>query len=338
MATTIGIVGLGQIGASIGLAIKAKGGTERLLGHDKDSSAARTAQSMRAIDVSTNLQDAIKDSQIVFLCLPLAEMRETLRRIGPMLQENAVVLDTAPIKNQLAQWSRDSVPQGCHHIGLVPTINPSLLSGREPGIGGAHAELFHRTTMIVVTPPNTPPEVEQLGMNIARLLGAKPMLTDMTESDGIMTTAHILPQLTSAALIEASIAGGGWLEARKLAGQPFLNVTVGMAQYDDPASIEAAVLSNPERVVHGLNVLMASLQGFHDDIIEQTGSRIGARLENSYKAREQWLDERGEAAWLQEGNEPMDLPGLGEQITKMFFGGRIAEASRVAGNVRKAKK
>jgi hypothetical protein len=43
--------------------------------------------------------------------------------------------------------------------------------------------------MMVVTMPDTPAGVEQLAMNVARLLGAKPMLTDPVEADGIMTTA-----------------------------------------------------------------------------------------------------------------------------------------------------
>ena len=37
MTTTIGIIGLGQIGASIGLALKARGGVDRVLGHTRDA-------------------------------------------------------------------------------------------------------------------------------------------------------------------------------------------------------------------------------------------------------------------------------------------------------------
>jgi prephenate dehydrogenase len=120
MTTTIGIVGLGQIGASIGLSLKAKGGPERILGHDRDGGVQREAHGMGAVDAVANLQDAVKDSQIVFLCLPLAEMRETLSRIGPLLRENTVVLDTAPIKGQFVKWVQEYIPQGRYYVGLVP--------------------------------------------------------------------------------------------------------------------------------------------------------------------------------------------------------------------------
>jgi prephenate dehydrogenase len=188
--------------------------------------------------------------------------------------------------------------------------------------------------MMVVTLPDTPAGVEQLAMNIARLLGAKPMLTDPVEADGIMTTAHVLPQLAAAALVESSIGPGGWREARKLAGRPFSTGTAGAANFDDPASVKAAALSNSARVVHGLDVLIATLQGLREAIGQGDDNSVGERLLQSYKGREQWLGERSAAKWLMEGNEPVHLPGLGQQITQMFFGGRIADAtSNIAGRL-----
>jgi prephenate dehydrogenase len=308
------------------------------MGHDRDGAVARTAERLGAVDASAGVKDVVRDADIVFLCLPLSEMRETLSRIGGALKDNAVVIDTAPIKSQLIQWVRDYLPEGRHHVGLVPAPNPSMLAGTDFGIRAAHAELFRRTIMMVVTAPGTPAAVEQLGMNIARLLGAKPMLTDLTESDGIMTTAHVLPQLAAAALIEACIGVGGWTEARKMAGRPFTSVTGGMAYYDDPKSIEAAALSNPERVAHGLDVMIASLRGLREDISKSDRNNINDRLTHSYRAREQWLDEREGASWLSEGEEPVKLPGLGGQIAQMFLGGRIAEASRLLGEKRAGRK
>ena len=122
---------------------------------------------------------------------------------------------------------------------------------------------------MIVSSPRSTGAVEELALNVVRLLGAKPMLADPSEADGIMTTAHLLPQLASSALIEASIGTPGWQEARKLAGRPFAAVTGGMAYFDDPASLEAAALANSARVVHGLDVLIAALKGMRDEIDRQ---------------------------------------------------------------------
>jgi prephenate dehydrogenase len=179
--------------------------------------------------------------------------------------------------------------------------------------------------MIVVTPPGTPAEVESAGINIVRLLGAKPMLADLTESDGIMATAHLLPQLAAAALVEASVSAPGWQEARKLAGAAFAEVTGGLGYYDDPESIEVAALASRPSVVHGLDVLIAALRGLRDDIENGDHAIVSERLEHSLQAREHWLDERGAAAWLSEGGDADAPPEPGDQMMQMLFGGRMAD-------------
>jgi prephenate dehydrogenase len=213
-----------------------------------------------------------------------------------------------------------------------------MLVLREWGAKGAHAEFFGRSTILLVASSRTSGAVQELAMNVVRLLGAKPLLTDAAEADGLMTTAHLLPQLASSALIEASVGTAGWQEARKMAGRPFAAVTGGMAYFDDPASVGAEALANAARVVHGIDVFIAALRGMRDEIEKQNYDQLAERLHHSYKARERWLDERNDAAWLDEGSESRDLPGLGEHLTHLFFGGRIVEATRGASARRALRK
>jgi prephenate dehydrogenase len=223
------------------------------------------------------------------------------------------------------EWFTQSVPEGRHYLGLVPAVGTPFLAGAERGLRGADADLFRRSVMIVVAPPGTPADVEQVGVNIVRLLGAKPMLTDLTESDGIMATAHLLPQLAAAALVEASVSAPGWPEARKLAGAAFAGVTGGLGYYDDPESIEVAALASRPSVVHGLDVLIAALNGLRNDIENGDQSGVIERLEHGLQARERWLDERGRAAWLSEGGDEDEIPRMGDQMMQALFGGRIID-------------
>ena len=325
MSNNIAIIGLGQIGVSIGLALKEKPGGARLMGSDKNPAAARAAEIVGAIDHVTGPREAVRDADLVILCVPLSEVRETLTKIGPALKEGSVVMETAPVKRQIAEWMLDLVPQGRYFVGLVPAVTPDAIAGTDSGAHAARADLFRRTVMVVDAPRGTPPEVEQLATNLARLLGAKPMLADPLESDGLMTTAHILPQLTAAALLQASIDRPGWLEARKLAGRPFAAVTGGLAYYDDPASLRLAAMGNPAVVVHALDTMIAALKGMRDDIQNGDEDSLGDRLKDSFQARERWLDERGTADWLKEGGDAVELPELGEQVMQMLFGGRIVD-------------
>jgi prephenate dehydrogenase len=196
------------------------------------------------------------------------------------------------------------------------------------GFKGARPDLFKNTVMVVDAPPGTPYEVEQLAMNYVRLMDARPMLTDITESDGLMTTAHLLPQLTSAALLDATVDHPGWLEARKLAGRPFVGVTGGLAYYDDPASLKEAALASRPAVVHALDLMIASLKGMRDDVENGNEEGLKDRLTQAFEARERWLDERGAADWLKEGGNAVELPELGEQIMQTLFGSRIIDRNK----------
>jgi prephenate dehydrogenase len=338
MPTTIGIIGLGQIGASIGLALKSQGAGQRVLGHTRNSAVGRTALAMGAIDANSGLKELLRDSDLVFLCIPLSGIRPMLEQIRTWLKGGAVLIDTAPIRKEVNQWVQELLPTGVHHIGLVPAPNPSMLGSIEWGVKAARADFFHRSIIMVVESPRSIGAVEDLALNVVRQLGARPLLADPSESDGIMTTAHLLPQLASSALIEACLGTAGWQEARKLAGRPFATVTGGMAYFDDPASVEAAAIGNSARVVHGLDVLIAALKGMRDDIERQDGKQLAERLRHSYKAREHWLDERNEAEWLAEGDQSVEMPGAGEHITQMFFGGRMAERTRASSQKRPPKK
>ncbi len=328
MAPQIAIIGLGQIGASVGMALKEAHSPLHRVGFDKDVGVARAAQTLDAVDsLATRLPDAVRDADIVLIALPLGQIQSTLNLIGPYFKENSVIMDTAPVKGSMLK-SMQSLREGRYYVGLVPAVTAQALATPETGLKGARPDLFKRTVMIIDAPRGTPEEVEQLAINFARLVGAKPLLTDLLESDGLMAAAHILPQLTAAALLDATVGRPGWADGRKLAGRPFAGVTGGLAYYDDPTSLKAAALANPQAVVHALDMLLASLQDLRDDIESGDESAVIRRLQQAFDAREHWLDERGAAAWLSEGGEAPDMPKAGEQIMQMFFGNRIIDRKK----------
>ncbi|HSB03481.1 MAG TPA: prephenate dehydrogenase/arogenate dehydrogenase family protein, partial [Anaerolineales bacterium] len=125
MSVQITIVGLGQIGSSIGLALKAHGVNIHRVGHDKDPEAAKESQNMGAVDdVKYNLPASVREARIVVLALPLAAVRETLEIITSDLQEGTLILDTAPAKTTVAAWAKELLPEGRFYVGLTPAINP----------------------------------------------------------------------------------------------------------------------------------------------------------------------------------------------------------------------
>ena len=329
MSVQITIVGLGQIGSSIGLALKAHGVSVHRVGHDKDSQVAKEAQKIGAVDdVKYNLPASIREAKIVILALPLAAIRETLEIIVPDLQKGTLILDTAPAKSTVAAWAKELLPPGRFYIGLTPAINPEYLHGTEFGVKAARADLFEHGLLVVNAPYGTPANVFNLAMELVHLMGAMPLLMDTLEADGIFSAMHILPQLAAAALLDATIDKPGWQEARKLAGRPYASVTAGVAYHDDVDSLGETALENRENIVRLLNSYISALIRLRDDIDASDKGAVTARLEEALQGRIRWFDERIAAEWLKGEAQQIDAPSFGDRVNQMLFGSMVADRTK----------
>lgn len=319
MTVQITIIGLGQIGASMGLSLAAHKESILRVGHDKKTGVEQEALKKGAFDiVEHNLPSAVKDARLVVLSIPVSQVRGTLELIAPDLKPGTVVLDTSPVKADVAKSAKELLPEGCYHIGLVPALNPESLHNLQFGLDAARPDLFSNSLFLVDTPPGTPEEAMVLAMDFVRLLGAEPLLSDLIESDGLMSTTHLLPQLVAASLLNATIDQPGWQEARKIAGRAYAAVTAGLAYQDEIDSLRMSVLQNRANLVRSLDVTIAALRGFREDIEKGDEDGVTARLEAALEGRQRWLRERMAVDWKNETrSETFEMPSF----TKRLFGG-----------------
>ncbi len=323
MPVQITIIGLGQIGSSMGLSLAAHKDAILRVGHDKKIDIEREALKKGAFDkVEHHLPTAVKDARLVILAIPFSQVRETFEFIAPDLKPGTVVLDTSPIKSNVAKSAKELLPEGCSYVGLVPALSPESLHNLQFGLDAAKPDLFTNSLFLVDTPPGTSEEAMVLAMDFVRLLGAEPLLTDIIESDGLMATTHLLPQLVAAALLNATVDQPGWQEARKVAGRAYAAVTAGLAYQDEIDSLRLSVLHNRENVVRSLDAAIATLRGLRDDIDKGDDDGVAARLESALAGRQRWLSERVAGDWKNEmRSEALDMPSFSERL----FGGMFVK-------------
>ncbi len=325
MTMQITIIGLGQIGSSVGLALGEYKTSLKRVGHDKKIEVERAAQSKGAVDeIKHNLPAAVREARLVVLCLPVSQVRDTLQVIAPELPTGAIVLDTSPAKQTVAAWAREILPPGRYYVGLTPAINPEALHEIQFGVEAARPDLFHKSVILIDAPAGTPGEVVTLAMDWVRLLGAQPVLTDTLEADGLTASMHLVPQLLAAALLNATVDQPGWQEARRIAGRPFAAVTAGLAYQDEIDSLRLAVLQNRQNVVHMLDVVLAALRGLRDDIESGNDDELATRLELALEGRNRWMRERLDARWEEKPQPPADIPSFAER----FFGNAFVRRPR----------
>lgn len=301
MTIKITIIGLGQIGASIGLALAEHGEMFERVGHDREPEIARRAQKLGAVDrVALNLPSSVRDADIVLLSLPVDQIQETLTLVANDLREDVVVMDTGPVKEIVSAWVGELLPEKRHYVGLTPVINPEYLHEVDSGLDAARADLFHKGLIGIVSPPRSASEAIKLAADLARLLGASPLFADPLEMDGLMSLTHTVPQLMAAGLLNASVDRPGWREARKVAGRAFAEVTSPSIQFSEPETLARSALLNKDNVVRSLDSVIAAMQALRNDIALGNGEELIKRLNRAREGRERWWSQRELADWAAE--------------------------------------
>ncbi len=326
MTIQITIIGLGQIGGSIGLALGAHKETVKRVGHDKEPEVARAAMKAGAVDgISFNLPASVEQADIVILAMPLNEVRDTLRYIRADLKEGAVVLDTSPAKQQVEAWVQELLPRASQYIGLAPGINPLYLQETGGGLEAAHEDLFKEATFLLCLSPGAPEEVARLGTDFVRMLGANPLFSDAAEVDGLLASMLILPKLLTISLVDVTAGKPGWRDAGNLAERSYAAMTASAFDRDIADGVRDAALANRANVVRVLDGTIASLLELRDAIEREDRAALGKQIHAAYEKGYVWLSERHLGKYLPTHKKANTDKGrtsssLGGRMRQLFLG------------------
>lgn len=324
MTVQITIIGTGQIGASIGLALGEQKDLYIRVGHDKDIRIANHAKDMGALDrVDFNLPSSVEKASLIILAIPLDQIRETLEFIVDDIQEEAVIMDTAPVKSQVLQWAKELLPPKRYYVGLTPVLNPAYLETHGSGVEAARADLFKNGLIAILTPQGVPSEAIKLATDFSHLLGAEHLFMDPVELDSMMTSTRLLPQLLATVLLNTTIDQPGWYEARKLADRPFASVTSAAAQFEEVNSLFSQAISANEHLVRWIDTYMDNLYALRQQLAGKDEENLLKQLNQARNGREKWLTERNTANWAATESAPdVTLPSAKDVFMRMFtFGG-----------------
>ncbi len=323
MAIQITIIGTGQVGASVGLALGEQKDLFIRVGHDKDMRMANRAKELGAVDrVDGNLPGSVAKASIVILSLPMDQIQETLQIISNDLLEEVVIMDTAPVKSQVIQWAMQVLPPKRYYIGLVPVINPAYLDTTASGVEAARADLFKNGLVAILSPQGVPSEAIKLATDFSQMLGAGHLFMDPVELDSMMAATHILPQLMAASLLNITVGQPGWYEARKLAGRPYAALTAA-DEFEEPPALATQALAAQEHLVRWIDSLMGDLYTLRQQLSTGDAEKLQEALEHTRTGRQKWLSERRNANWAaHETGTNVSLPSSRDIFARMFtFGG-----------------
>jgi len=320
MAIQITILGLGRVGASIGLALAAIKDQAKRAGHDSEPGVARQAEKMGAVDKTYfNLLSAVRGADVVIMALPVDEIRETMEAIAPELKPGAVLIDTSPVKESVMKWAQDLLPRPDRYfIGLTPGLNPAYLMEPSEDIEDAHKDLFKSSLMLVSSLPGTDESALSLATQMVHILGASPLFSDAVEADGLIACSQLMPRLVSAALVNATVNQPGWNETRKLAGQVYAQVTNPALYPDESQALGTAALLNHSNTLRMIDQFIEELYELREAIASNDANTLQDLLDQAMKGRALWWQQRLEANWETKSGQNVSLPTGGEAFGRLF--------------------
>lgn len=322
------IIGLGEVGGSIGLALARAGGRGRRTGYDPDAGAAHLARKVGAVErLARHAERGAAEADVVILSIAPAEVRACLEAIGPRLKKDAVVIDTSSLKFEAIRWAGELLPAGRHFLGAVPVVGPAALLTGAHQQGEMRADLFDGGVMAMVVPPRTPEAAMEAALTLAQCLKAAPFFLDAAEVDGVAATIEGLPALLGVALMRVASLSPGWREARRMAGRMFAAAAmVGALQ---PAvTLQQALALNRGNVVQRLDALTQELTALRALIANGEAEALTQRLSEAVDACQAWLGARGQGDWAREELEAVELPQRGVMERVLGIGPHLRPRGR----------
>ena len=262
---SVAIVGTGQTGTALGVALARSGAAREIILYDRDPATARRSLALGAGDrIVGRIEDALR-ADTVILAVPVSAIVTLVNAHGGSLRPGALLLDTGSTKSVVVEAMRRSVEPAVHAIGGHP------VTGTErPGPDGADAAALSGATF-ALCPVRNDPEALRRARILAAAVGAEALVIDAADHDRAIARTIGLPHLLAFALHAAVRAADGMTGA--LAG-PGLRGATRLA-HSDPAMVAALLAANaPEtreavaELRSALDALVASL----DDEVALAGA------------------------------------------------------------------
>jgi prephenate dehydrogenase len=268
----VAIIGVGLIGGSLGMALRARGLAGEVVGVTRVPETIAAARARGAIDRGTvDPDEGVTGADLVMLATPPDLVVPMARHVLPRLRAGAILTDAASVKADIVR-SADALAL---HGGATFVGGHPMAGNEGRGVGAASAELFEGTVYLLTPTPRTPPAAVERLAELARALGAVPVVLDPATHDRVVARVSHLPYLVAAALMgitgsETQAAGPAFLGATRVAGSP--------------VELWAQICRlNREQILDALRAFRDELSRLEGAL--RNGDRFDAMLETARRAR-----------------------------------------------------
>jgi cyclohexadieny/prephenate dehydrogenase len=193
----LALIGVGLIGSSIALAARRHGLVRSIVATARTSATRKRVAELGLADevVETNAQ-AVKDADLVIVCIPVGACGVVAQEIGRHLKSGAIVSDAGSVKSSVVRDMAPHLPAGVHFIPAHPVAGTEH-SGPDSGF----AELFINRWCILTPPSGTDPAATERLAVFWRALGANVEIMTAEHHDLVLAITSHVPHLIAYTIV-----------------------------------------------------------------------------------------------------------------------------------------
>ncbi|OGQ55526.1 MAG: hypothetical protein A3J24_09000 [Deltaproteobacteria bacterium RIFCSPLOWO2_02_FULL_53_8] len=222
----VAIIGVGLIGGSIAMSLRAKGLCGHITGIGRSMENLGTARKLGVVDSFTReIEDGVKDADLVIVAVPVLKTPEVIKRAAPFLKPGAIVTDVGSVKAAIVEAVDAMLPEGVYFVGAHP-----IAGGEKSGVEAANAELFHGHKCVITPSADTNKAALSAVKKIWQEAGAQVVTMDAEIHDWILASTSHLPHIIIYNLVNTvgdnanrradlmTYSAGGFKDSTRIAG------------------------------------------------------------------------------------------------------------------------
>ena len=191
---SVGIIGLGLLGGSLGMALK---GYCHRIGWGRREENRLAALELDAVDeICEEPAELLKKAGIVVLAIPVQATIDFMAQYAQSFSENAIVTDVGSLKGEICRAAEKFLtPRKVRFVGSHP------MAGTEKhGVGAAFATLYENADIFILNGGGADPEAVARVAEMWQAAGGHPkFLSDANDHDALVArTSHVLHIVASA--------------------------------------------------------------------------------------------------------------------------------------------
>lgn len=284
MIQQLTVIGVGLIGGSLARALKLAGYCKEIVGCSRDREHLAKAVELGVIDrYSTDIGEAVKGADMVFVSVPLGAMESCFRAMIGNLAPDAVITDAGSAKGSVVAAAKaafgDELPEG-----FVP--GHPIAGNEKSGVEASFPDLYQGRRVIVTPLPGSAPTAVEKVKAMWEQTGAEVDEMDVEHHDEVLAATSHLPHMLAFGLVDTlrnmdeseeifRFAAGGFRDFTRIASS-------------DPVMWRDICLSNSGAITEILNRYLDDLQMLRAMVEKEDGEALYNLFSRAKAARDRF--------------------------------------------------